>query len=878
MLPSQKIETMKNCGRSLKLLEFLLRSLIPFEDQENLSGDFEEMFKRIYHQRGKTRALLWYFLQIIKLLPLYFKNYVYWSLSMVKNYLKIALRNVKKYKVYSFINILGLAIGISCCLMILLFVQDELSYDRYHEKADRIYRLVDSLDVDNPKSRHYALSSAPFAPALKKEFPEVEDAVRLFSGRGRMVGYGEKKYYEYGLFFADPSLFKIFTFFLEKGDPNTALNAPQSLVISESTAHKYFGNEGAMNKTLMINDQDFLVTGVMKDMPKNSHFHADMFASMKTLEQIPGVQERYFQSWARHEFYTYLLLKEGSSAEDLETKLPEFIERYAAVQVKTILGSTLSSRLQPLKRIHLHSNLQHEISPTGDIKYVYVFSVVAAFILLIACVNFMNLATARSASRSKEVGMRKVVGASRSQLVKQFLGESLLFTLFAMLLALFVVKIALPFFNALTGKEIGINYLNNSVFLGSILIILFFVGIVSGSYPSFFISRHQPSNVLKGSSKLASGRSLLRKGLVILQFSISIILIIATAIVLDQLDFLRNRKLGFDKEHVVVVPIRTNTVRKNAEGIKADLKQNPNILNATISIGVPGGIIAGDAIQLITEEGKKTITVKMIYTDHDYIKTMGMEIVKGRDFSIEMSTDATEAFIINEAAVRQFQLKNPLGTQFEWDDKKGKVIGVVKDFQFQSLRDEITPTIIHIFTPSTIVFAIRIRPDDIPNTLAFIENKWKQLDPAHPFTYTFMDDSFDRLYRSEEKLSQIFSVFSMLAIFIASLGLFGLALFMAEQRTKEIGIRKVLGASMARIFVLLSKEFAVLVLFANVIAWPVAYLFMQKWLQNFAYRVNIQPWIFLLSATIAFVIALLTIGSQALKVSMSDPVESLRYE
>jgi putative ABC transport system permease protein len=869
---------MKNLGHSFRLLEFLLKNLIPFEDQENLAGDFEEMFERKSRQSGKSRALLWYAFQITKLLPAYFKNYVYWSLTMVKNYFKISFRNIKKYKAYSLINILGLAIGISCCLLILLFVQNELSYDRYQEKANRIYRLVDSLDIDNPRSRHYALSSAPFAPALKKEFPEVEETVRLLPARGRMVSYGEKRYYEEKFFFADSSIFSIFTLPLIQGNPDTALVAPHTLVISESTAFKYFGNQEPLNKTLEINDQDFLITGVMEDMPRNSHFHADMFGSIKTLEQIPELQERYFQSWARHEFYTYLLLREGASAEELESKLPGFIEKYAAAQVKTILGSTLSSRLQPLKRIHLWSNLQHEISPTGDIKYVYIFSVIAAFILLIACVNFMNLATARSASRSKEVAMRKVVGASRSQLINQFLGESLLFTLFAMFLALIVVKIFLPSFNVLTGKEIEVNFQNNFVLLGSIFFILFFVGIVAGSYPSFFISRYQPANVLRGFSKVGSERALLRKGLVIFQFSISIVLIISTAIVMDQLDFLRNRKLGFDKEHVVLVPIRTNAIRKNAEEIKADLKQNPNILSATISIGVPGGVIAGDAIQLLTEEGKKTITVNMIYTDHDFIKTMGMEIMEGRDFSKEMITDATEAFIINQAAVRQFQLENPLEAQFEWDEKKGKVIGVVKDFQFRSLRDEITPLVIHIFTPSTRVFAIRIRPDNVPNTLAFIENKWGQLDSAHPFTYTFMDESFDRLYRSEEKLAQIFSLFSILAVFVASLGLFGLALFMAEQRTKEIGIRKVLGASIAKIFVLLSKEFAALVLLANIIAWPMAYFLMNQWLQNFAYRITIQPWIFILSATIAFIIALLTVSYQSLKVAMADPVESLRYE
>ena len=404
------------------------------------------------------------------------------------------------------------------------------------------------------------------------------------------------------------------------------------------------------------------------------------------------------------------------------------------------------------------------------------------------------------------------------------------------------------------------------------------MGIISGSYPAFFVSRYQPANVLKSSATIGSGKSNLRKGLVILQFSISIILIISTAIVLDQLDFLRNRKLGFDKEHVVVVPIRENEIRKNADAIKADLMQNPDILSATITIGVPGGVVAGYAIQLVTEEGKKTLTLRMIYTDHDYIKTMGMEIIQGRDFSKDMSTDAAEAFLINEAAVRHLQLDDPLNTRFDWDKKNGKVIGVVKDFQFQSLKEEINPLVIHIWPRNTYVFAMRIRPTNIPETLAFIENKWKELDPAHQFEFSFMDESFDKLYRSEEKLSQIFSLVSILAIFIAALGLFGLALFMVEQRTKEIGIRKVLGASISNIFILVSKEFAILVLIANVVAWPTAYFLMQKWLQNFAYRVNMELWIFLISGVIALLIALLTVSFQALKAALANPINSLRYE
>jgi putative ABC transport system permease protein len=881
----QRNNSVKKSRISLKLLEFFLKNLVPFEDQENLEGDFAEMFERISHQKGKIRAIGWYIIQISKLLPSYFKNYTTWSLTMISNYLKIAARNIKKYKTYSFINITGLAIGMACVILILLFIQDELSYDRFHEKADRIYRIVDSFDVSGGFERDFAFTSAPFAPTLKQDFPEVEDAVRLLTRR-HMVTYEDKKYFEDFLFYADASVFNIFTFPLVVGSPETALAAPNTIVISESTALKYFGKDDAVNKTLNINDQDYVVTGIMKDMPKNSHFYAQIFASMKTFEKDSELQEQYFQSWARHEFYTYLLLHEDYNPEDVQAKFPAFIEKYAAQQIKTILGGSLSSRLQPLKSIHLHSHLQMEISPNGDIKYVAIFSVIALFILLIACVNFINLATARSVNRSKEVGLRKVVGASRYQLIQQFLGESLFFTLVALILALILIVLALPFFNSLTGKEIELNNLINLFLFGSMVLILFLVGMLSGSYPAFFISRYQPTHALKKGVNISSGKSYLRKGLVIFQFTLSIILFIATAVVLDQLDFLRNRKLGFNKEHVIVVPIRSNSIRNNAEAIKAELLQNSNIISGTITIGVPGGIVAGDAIKLVTEEGKKTMTLRMIYTDHDYVKTMGMEIVEGRDFSKYMSSDASEAFLINEAAVRELQLENPTETQVEWGgsdydygiEKKGRIIGVVKDFQFQSLRDAISPLIIHVWSQNTFVFALRILPDDISGTLAFIEGKWKELDPAHPFEYSFMDETFDRLYRSEENLGKIFTVFSMLAIFIAALGLFGLALFMAQQKTKEIGVRKVLGASVGNIFTLLSKEFAILVLLANIFAWPTAYILMQEWLQNFAYRVRMEPRIFVLAAFLAFVIALVTISFQAIKAALANPIESLRYE
>ena len=868
----------KSDRRPLEILETLMRALVAFEHHEDLAGDFEEMFSRISLRKGQAWAHGWYVFQLLKLTPAYVKNQVLWSAVMISNYLKTAIRNIWRNKIYSVINITGLAIGLACCILILLFIQDELSFDRFHSNAGRIFRLVDSLDIEGAQARYFALSSAPFAPALKSEFAQVEDAARILMPRRRMVTRGETKFYEDGILFADASVLQLFTFPLIKGDRETALAAPNTLVISENMRLKYFGSDDPLNERLQIDSMEFLVTGVMENIPDNSHLQADMFASMPTLERIPSLQENYFKSWARHEFYTYLLLRDGREAEELQNQLPGFIERNAAAQVRSILGSTLSSRLQPLRSIHLHSSLQYEISPNGDIKYVYIFAVIALFILLIAGVNFMNLATARSAARAREVGMRKVVGASRRQLIKQFLGESLLFTGLALVVGLVLVFIALPSFNSLTGKEITGDKLLDVILLGFLLLILLFIGFVSGSYPAFYISRFQPASVLRRSIRIRSGRSVLRKGLVILQFGISITLIIATGIVLTQLDYLRNQKLGFRKEHVVVIPIRAQSLRTNYESVKTELLQNPAVTAATVSIGVPGGVIAGDAIRLVTEEGEKTITVRMIYTDHDYIKTMGMEIVQGRDFSKDMSTDAEEAFIVNESAVRALQLEDPLQTRLHWDEKKGTVIGVVRDFQFQSLKDEITPLVIHIWPRNTYVFAVRIDSREIPRTLAFLEDTWKKLDPAHPFEFSFLDDTVDRLYRSEEKLGKVFSGFSVLAILIAALGLFGLALFMVESRAKEIGIRKVLGASIGSIFMILTREFTLLVLLANVAAWPIAYILMSRWLENFAYRIDIRVGIFLLSALAALAAALLTIGYHCLKSALSDPVKSLRYE
>jgi len=567
----------------------------------------------------------------------------------------------------------------------------------------------------------------------------------------------------------------------------------------------------------------------------------------------------------------------------LEAKIPAFIEKHAAEQIKTILGGTLSSELQPLKDIYLHSHRIYEIGVTGDIRYLYIFSVVGIFILLIACINYMNLSAARSANRAREVGFRKVIGANRKQFIKQFIGESLLVTLFASIISSALVILTLPYFNMITGKEFEIKSIINPLIAGLYLLVIILVGITAGSYPAFVMSRFQPVKILQGVFSRGAKGPMFRKILVITQFAISTVLIICTLVIIDQLDYMQNRKLGFDKEHVLIVPITRNTMRTNAEIIKNELFENPNILSATISIGVPGGIKAGDTINVVTDEGLQRHTLQMYYTNHDFIRTMGMEIIKGRDFSKEMSTDEQEAFIVNETIVRYLRLKEPLETQLIWSrggefEKRGKIIGVVKDFQFASLKNEISPLVIHIFTPSTRIFAMRIRPENTPETIKFVEKKWQELDPAHPFEYSFLDETFDNLYKSEAKMSTIFRNFSILAIFIAMLGLFGLATFLAEQRTLEIGIRKILGAPVRNILLLTIKELVLLVIIANIFAWPLAYFSMKAWLNNFAYRISIEIEVFILGASISLFFALLTVNYNSVKSTLRNPVDTLRIE
>jgi putative ABC transport system permease protein len=798
---------------------------------------------------------------------------------MISNYIKIAIRNILRHKVYAFINIAGLSVGMACTILILLWVQYELSFDRYHENADRIYRLGLNLRTSKIKES-IASNGVPAGPTFEKRFSEVLKACRFQKGEGvAVVQYKEKKFFEENIFFADNSVFEIFTFPMVNGNPKTALTVKDAAVITEDMAKKYFGYEDPIGKMIKLNNEyNATVTGVVKNIPSNSHFSFNMLLPFEALG--PWI-EKAMQHWLFNiHNYTYLLLQKNCNIRDFEKKFPALIEEYMGDILKAT-GGSVELFLQPLTGIHLYSNLKWEIEANGDIAYVYVFSAIALLILFIACINFMNLSTARSANRAKEVGVRKLLGAHQRNLFSQFLGESILFSLVSIITAMGLVELALPFFQSLSGSQLNPDYISSLSIISALFGLMVFVSFMAGSYPALFLSAFQPIQVLTGRLKTGAAGSLFRKILVVIQFTISIGLIVASAIIFIQLNYMKNKTLGFDKERIVVIRVTDRNMRQSMEKIKEELKSYHGISNVTVSNYLPG---EGFWMKIIIPEGSEldqTESIGRIRIDSDFISTMDIKLVSGRNFSPQFSSDQSDLIIVNETAARQWGWKDPIGKTIRvLDDRpiKKTIIGVIRDFHVESLHKKIEPVFFEYMPASSRYISVKIRPDNIPDTIRYIEKTLKQIDPMLPFDYTFLDESFDRKYKAEEKINKIFTYFTLLAIFIACLGLFGLASFTAEQRTKEIGIRKALGAAISGIILLLSKEFTKWVLVANIIAWPIAYVAMNRWLQNFAYRINISLGIFILAALSAFVIALVTVGYQAIKAARANPVESLRYE
>ena len=803
---------------------------------------------------------------------------------MLKNYLKVAFRNIWRHKVYSFINIFGLAMGIALAILILLFVRDELSYDAFHVKADRIYRIA-QIENHNGDLTPYMKIGPGITTRMMTDFPEaVESAVRMMPTGEVWTKVDDKLFRESRVFLADETFFRIFSFKFIDGDAETALKGPNSLVLNRTTAEKYFGTTAAVGKMVRVDVPGsplLKVTGVIKDAPGNSHFHPDLVVSFSTIrnERNAPAFEQFFGNMC----WSYILLKENVPPDRLEAQLPSFLARHVDANLKKRL---VKLYLQPLKDLHLRSSTDPftEIEPenTGNISYVYIFSIIAFLVLVVACINFMNMATARSANRAREVGMRKVVGATRRQLGNQFLGESIFIACLSFPLAWGLSWLLLPVFNRLTGKAFTIGHFADPGLLLSMVVIVLFVGLLSGSYPAVFLSSFRPVNVLRGRERGGRKGGLLRKILVVGQFAVSIGFVIGVTIILQQMNFMRNTDLGFNKENVLVVPVllpgQPAQVMDKIEVLKNEYASYPGVASVAAASGAPSdirNIINGRKEGDSPGDGRQMVEVAV---DENFIKTMQIQITEGRDFSKEYSTDIGAAFIVNEAVVRELNLTSPVGRQIYLDNRKGTIIGIMKSPHWEPKRRVIFPMVFTWQPRQLFKLIIRLNSRDVPGTLVYLEKKWKENISSRPFQYQFLSEMIDNLYKSERRLTDVVFNFALLTIFIACLGLFGLASFTTEQRTKEVGIRKALGASVPGIVLLLSRQFGKLILIANIIAWPAAYYLLEKWLRNFYYRIGVNAWAFVLSAVLVVVIALLSISYQSVKAALANPVDSLRYE
>ena len=803
---------------------------------------------------------------------------------MLISYFKIAWRNIKRNKLFSAINILGLSIGIALCFIIMLYVQDELSYDRFNKNADCIARVIFKASINGGKISE-AIVMAPVAATIKKDFPEVKETARLQWIGSVKVTYADKTFKNDELAFVDPSFFSMFTLPLVEGDAKTALMQPHTLIITRNTAEKYFGKENPIGKTLGFNDNSeiYKVTGVIENIPANSHFHFDIFAS------TVGWEPARSDSWMAGSFHTYLLLKPNADYTAMEARFPAMVEKYMGPQIQRDMGLSLSQfrtkgndlgfKLQPLTSLHLHSDNTAELEPGGSSTYVYIFGAIALFMLLVACINFINLSTAGAFRRAKEVGIRKVAGSGKFQLIRQFLSESILISMFALMIGFVLVQLALPPFNSLSGKHLLFDTKPVLAFILTGLL----VGLIAGIYPAFYLSSFKPIAVLKGKLTADNNSFGLRRGLVVFQFFISVTLIIGTIVVYQQMKYIQNIKLGYDKQQLITIP-NSWALGKSEQSYKQDLLTDPRVVNATTSWYKPAGPTNSNNA-LVYPEGHDNQPMKTVeyHVDEQYIPTFGMRMAAGRNFLKDFPTDSL-GMIINESAVRAFgwSVMNAIGKRLvRVNSDKGTnvpfhVVGVVKDFNFNSLHNPISPLLMTLQPEGGLIF--KVNTTDISGLIATMKKRWDVYNTGESFSYNFMDDLYNKTYAAEQKTGTILNIFSALTIFVACLGLFGLATYAAEQRRKEIGVRKVLGATVSQLTQLLSKEFLKLVLIASFIAFPVAWWTMNQWLQSFAYRITISWWIFVMAGISALMVALLTVSAQAIKAAVANPVTSLRSE
>jgi len=785
---------------------------------------------------------------------------------MIKNFIKIALRNIKKHKGYSFINITGLAAGMACCLLITIWVMDELSYDKFHENPQNLYRVEENQDYSG-REYHVNVTPYPLAPVLKDEVPEIEEATRYVGAGGKLLRYGDKVFFENNIRAVDPSFLEMFAFPLTQGSNDSALESPYSIVISKEMNEKYFGSEDSLGKTISINNEfDFLVTGVLDTLPHNSILQFDFLIPYEFLKATKDTTE----SFGTNSIQTFVRLQESVTELQVNDKIREFLKTRMPDTNTTLI-------LMPFTQIYLHAYFGWDRDP-GAIQYVYIFSVIALFVLLIACINFMNLSTARSANRAKEVGLRKVVGAQKHHLIRQFYGESVVYAFIALVFAIIFVSILLPVFSKLAGKELSWSVAGIGPLLLGLIALTIFTGVIAGSYPALFLSTFQPVKVLRGGLKSGAASSTFRRILVVVQFSLSILLIIGTTIVYKQLHYMKQKSLGWDKEQLLYVVLRGD-IGDSYESLKTELTKDPRILGVTASSHLPTNI--GSNSGGANWDGKDpelNVLISTSAVDFDYIETLKIEMAEGRTFSKEFPADLTTSFIVNEETARIMDKDSVVGERFSFMGRNGTIVGVMKNFHFQSVSSAIEPLGIAIIPEYFEVMLIRFAAGNLTSSTQYLENTWKQIVPNYPLEFTFLDERVDQMYRTEERIGTLLKYFAILAVLIACLGLFGLASFTAEQRTKEIGIRKILGASAPKITFMLCKEFFFLVLVSNVVAIPVSYFLMRNWLQGYAFRTNLNGVVFISAMVGALSIALLTVSFQAVRAALANPADSLRYE
>jgi putative ABC transport system permease protein len=848
-----------------------------FSDQGDFTtlGDLEEVYISILEEDGKGKARIWYWGQLIKSLLSYITNQFFWSVSMFKNYLNLSIRLMKKDKFHYFLNILGLSTGIACCIIIFLFLQNEITYDSHHEKADRIYRIGTNV-ITSGQPIKFALASPALGKLLKEEYPEIEDFVRVRTWRSAYFNVEEKSFFETDLAFTDPNYFNIFSHEFIYGNPDSCLNDPNTIVLTEKLSRKYFGDNNPLGNSIKINDQVLVkVTGVIKNLPQNSHVPSNGFISYTTYDPK---QTGFNWPILEADGYTYLLVSENFTFENFYEKFPPFYDKYIAEAAKAY-GQVYEPVFQKLPDIHYGPRLRLD-HPIGNEAYLYAFFIIGIFILVLACINYMNLTTARAAGRAKEIGMKKVLGSGKRNLIFQILGESILLSFFSLLLGLGLILVFIQLFslNETLGVNFKLDFLHNPfLFFGSLGLFLF-MGLLSGFYPALYLSSILPVKAISGTFKSGKSGVYIRRILVTFQFIISIGVVIITLFMNDQIKFMRNKDLGFKKTNVVSIPIRGNTTAAKIPALLEELPANPDILSVTTGFNKPGEAGTG-LYRLEGNQGMEEHNYYVFFVNFDYLKTLGIELIQGRDFDKNFPSDRTKSVIVNEKLVREMGWEDPIGKKVnQGNNFSAEVIGVVKDFNFHSLHNEIEPLLFRMIPSNFGQLIARIRGENIINALSFLESKWKEITPVRPFEYSFLDESFDRLYAADRRQNSLIKVFSYICILISLLGLLGLSSFTSLRKTKEVAIRKIHGASPARIILTLFREILFLIGIATIAAAPVSILFINMWLNNFAYRTGINILIFIVTGIAAVSVALITSSYHSVKVARSNPVDSLRFE